>query len=134
MIGDTDFFIDLIHPGRPDHARAVEKAEDLESRGIRIAMTAVTRFELASGIEQFVRPEEERERVQGLLRAYPTYALDGSAADLAGAIHGSLRRRGRTLGTADALIAAIALSNREAFLTRNRKDFVQVPGLTVETY
>ena len=134
MIGDTDFFIDLAHPGRPHHARAAAKARDLEGRGIHIAMTAITRFELATGVEQFVRPEEERERVQSLLRSYPTHSLDGPAADRAGAIHGSLRKRGDVLGTADALIAAIALESREPLLTRNRKDFVLVPGLVLEAY
>ena len=50
MIGDTDFFVDLMRQRSAHHARAVAKIPELESRGIRIAMTAVTRFELASGI------------------------------------------------------------------------------------
>ena len=88
MIGDTDFFIDLMHARRTHHGNAVQKATELESQGVRIAMTAITRFEVSTGVEQFVRPAEEREKVGSLIRAYPTYALDGPAADRAGALSG----------------------------------------------
>ena len=134
MIGDTDFFLDLMQTRRAHHVAAVERARELESQGVRIVMTAITRFELSAGIAQFVEPAKEREKVRRLIRAYPTYALDGPAGDHAGAIHGTLRARGMALGTADSLIAAIALENREPLLTRNRKDFSRVQGLTIETY
>lgn len=134
MIGDTDFFIDLMHPGRTHHRAAVEKARELEGQGVRIVMTALTRFELFAGVMQFVEPMREREKVQRLIRAYPAYSLDGPAGDRAGTILGSLRVRGVTLGTADALIAAVALENREPLLTRNRKDFSRIEGLVVEVY
>ena len=134
MIGDTDFFIDLMHAGRAHHGDAVRKATELEGQGVRIAMTAITRFELATGIEQFFRPVEEREKVGRLVRAYPTYVLDGPAADHAGAVYGSLRARGTAIGAADALIAAIALENREPLLTRNHKDFSRVESLSIVTY
>ena len=74
MIGDTDFFIDLMHTRRIHHVAAVEKAKELESQGVRIAMTALTRFELSVGIAQFVEPAKEREKVRRLIHAYPTSA------------------------------------------------------------
>ena len=134
MIGDTDFFIDLMHPRLTQHERAVKRAGDVEGRGLRIAMTAVTRFELFSGVAQFARPNEERARILGILGSFATYPVDGPAADEAGRIYGSLRARGNPIGVADALIAAIALLQREPLITRNRKEFGQVEGLQVETY
>lgn len=134
MIGDTDFFIDLMHAGRPRHADALARVEDLEARGVRMAMTAVTRFELAAGVEQYARPREEQERIQALLRTYPTYPVDGASADRAGRILGALRARGVSIGAADALIAGVVLERDESLLTRNRKDFSRVEGLRLETY
>jgi len=73
-------------------------------------------------------------RILGILGSFATYPVDGPAADEAGRIYGSLRARGNPIGVADALIAAIALLQREPLITRNRKEFGQVEGLQVETY
>lgn len=134
MIGDTDFFIDLMHPQRPRHPAALRKTRELEARGIRIVMTAITRFELAVGVGLYAEGAAERERVLTLLREHATYALDGPAADRAGALQGELRERGLTLGVADALIAGIALEHEEELLTRNEKDFSRVDRLRTVSY
>ncbi len=72
--------------------------------------------------------------VQALVAAYPTYPLDGTSADRAGTIHGSLRAKGAGIGILDAMTAAIALERGEELLTRNRREFSRVDGLNVVTY
>ncbi len=134
MIGDTDFFVDLMRQRSPQHARAVAKVRELEGRGVRIAMTAVTRFELASGVEGSVAPATERAKVLRAIRSFPTYPMDGPSGDRAGAIHGALRARGRGIGSADAMIAGTALEHREQLLTRDLADFGRVEGLALDTY
>ncbi len=134
MIGDTDFFVDLMRRRSAYHTRAIAKVRAVEGRGARIAMTAVTRFELASGIAGSSQPGREREKVLRAIEAFPTYPLDGPSGDRAGRIHGALRARGKGIGAADALIAGIALENREPLLTRNLSEFRRIEGLALETY
>ena len=97
-------------------------------------MTAVTRFELASGAEQYADAEQERHLIRDLFEAVPTYPLSEASADRAGAVHGVLRGRGRPIGVADAMIAGIALEAGEQVLTGNRGEFGRVEGLRLESY
>jgi tRNA(fMet)-specific endonuclease VapC len=45
-----------------------------------------------------------------------------------------LRRQGLRIGTLDLRIAAIALTLNGIVVTRNRRDFIQVPGLVIENW
>jgi tRNA(fMet)-specific endonuclease VapC len=40
----------------------------------------------------------------------------------------------KKIGRADLLIAAFAMANRAVLVTRNLKDFRQVPGLRIENW
>lgn len=133
-LGDTDFFIDLMQPSKERHPRAVQRSTALEADGETVYMSAVTRFELFTGAEQYFSPPRERQRVERLLASFPALPLTPSAADRAGRLHGSLRRTGYSMGTLDAMIAAIALEQGESVLTRNLKDFSKVPDLRLESY
>ena len=44
----------------------------------------------------------------------------------------SLRQQKVRIGTQDLRIASITLANNATLVTRNKRDFVQVPGLTIE--
>jgi tRNA(fMet)-specific endonuclease VapC len=50
------------------------------------------------------------------------------------ALFEELRRQGVRIGTQDLRIAAIALRHQATVLTRNTRDFAQVPGLTSEDW
>jgi hypothetical protein len=61
VIADTDLFLDLMHARGAHHSRMAEGAKELAERGFCLAMTAITWFKFATGIEQ------ERERVHRLV-------------------------------------------------------------------
>ncbi|HVT16276.1 MAG TPA: type II toxin-antitoxin system VapC family toxin [Thermoanaerobaculia bacterium] len=54
--------------------------------------------------------------------------------DSFGEILRSLRRSGRNVGTMDILIATTAIRERARLVTRDQKDFLDVPGLELIAY
>jgi tRNA(fMet)-specific endonuclease VapC len=60
--------------------------------------------------------------------------FDQAAADVFADVFDVLRAQKVRIGTMDLRIAAIALTNNLTVLTRNLRDFTQVPGLTVEDW
>ena len=52
----------------------------------------------------------------------------------AGHIFQDLRKRFPRIGTMDLKIAAIAIANQATLLTRNTKDFGQIPNLQIEDW
>jgi predicted nucleic acid-binding protein len=120
-IADTDVLIDYL-AGKGE-ADAVERL--LRVGALRT--TVISRFELLSG----ARNPKQLARLLQLLGAVPSLELDDAAADAASGIRRSLERSGKSIGMADSLIAGIAISRGGTLLTRNRRHFERVPGITL---
>lgn len=121
-IADTSVLIDYLGRREPHFSRVREL---LERR--QLATTVITRFELLVG----ARPSTEK-AIRDLLAAMPCRILDVASADRAGAIGNALERKGRRIGPADTLIAAIALSSGDTLFTGNRDPFERIEGLELE--
>jgi tRNA(fMet)-specific endonuclease VapC len=68
-----------------------------------------------------------------LLAALSCLPLDDPAADRAAQVRRHLEREGVGIGLADSLIAGIVLRHDGILLTRNRRHFERVSGLTLGT-
>lgn len=130
MILDTSFLIDLMENDESALQRKQKLAENKEA--YRVA--APTIFELWSGISASDKPEKEKTRVLAALSEISTVQLNRKSAEKAGEIHGSLAKEGQGIDAIDSMIAAIAILENEAVLTRNIKHFTRVKGLRVERY
>jgi len=101
------------------------------------AISAVTASELLVGVH---RADNEQRRirrsalVEALLSALPILDLTLDVARMHAELVAALRRRGITLGTRDALIAATALAGGHALLATDPADFNRVPGLEVLSF
>ncbi|MDP9245855.1 MAG: PIN domain-containing protein [Chloroflexota bacterium] len=84
---------------------------------VAISYSVITRSELFAGRTNEARVEE-------FLAPFREIAVDRSIAERAGRL-----RRGSALRTPDALIAATAIEHGLELVTRNRRDFMDVPGL-----
>lgn len=122
ILADTDVLIDALRGREPSRSRI---ADALARRAL--ATTAVTAFELTSG----VRSEKQSQSVTDLLAGLALLPFDAMAAEAASETRRALETAGKTIGMADYLIAGIALSRDLPLLTRNRKHFERVPGLVI---
>ncbi|HTU21676.1 MAG TPA: type II toxin-antitoxin system VapC family toxin [Gemmataceae bacterium] len=107
-----------------------------------VAITVVTRIEALQGRFAFVlraangselfRAQEWLQKTEADLARLPIVLFNDTAvAEFERLLE---NRKLRKIGRADLLIASIALSNRATLVTRNVKDFRQVPGLTIENW
>ena len=130
MITDTTFLIDVMR----NDERAVAKLNDFIKNAEPQLVTAVTIFELFSGLARSTKPVAEKNKVMNRLKGLLVLHLDYDAAQKAGEIDGDLIKSGEMIQPLDSMIAGIALIKKEKVLTRNVKDFSKVKNLEIETY
>lgn len=121
-VADSDVLIDALR-GRREAADRIA----FELRSGTLATTAISVFELLSGAGGRAA---ERELVERLLRPLTILPVDHAAAARAAEIRRMLEGTGTPIGMADYLIAGVCVSRSALLLTRNRKHFERVPGLT----
>ena len=109
LLLDTDVFV--------DHLR---RAHAIKPRADTLAYSTITRTELFAG------RREHEPAVRALLAPMRELPVDRSVAEGAGAI-----RRETAVALPDALIAATALVHDLTLVTRNRRHFERIPGLTL---
>lgn len=123
-----------------NHARVVER---MQSTTDEVAITIVSRIETLQGRFDSLmkaadgialqRGQQRLDEAEQLLAKIPTVLpIDATGA----AEFDRLRqnKKLRKIGRGDLLIAAITLAHRATLVTRNLKDFRQVPGLRVENW
>ena len=130
MILDTTFLIDLM---KEDPA-AVKKLKELERDKITQNIAALTLYELYVGIMLSTKPEKEKRKVLDTLASMNILDLNAKSAAKAGEVQGKLIREGKMIDPEDAMIAGIALHNKEIVLTKNVEHFSRILALITETY
>ncbi len=122
IMADTDVLIDFLAGRDPAAGRIA-----LELRSGGLGISAISRFELLVG----ARSPRQQRAVGDLLAALRCLPLDEDAADRSAALRRELEDRGMGIGMAESLIAGTALAHQAILLTRNRKHFERVEGLTL---
>lgn len=130
MIQDTSFIIDLLR-GVGDAGTLLDTIEQ-ESRPQKVS--SVTVLELYEGVARSETPNEKQERILGVLESKFVVAADDAVMRKAGKLSGELITRGEQIEREDCIIAATALLNDEAVVTRNAKPFARIETLDVRTY
>jgi tRNA(fMet)-specific endonuclease VapC len=82
--------------------------------------------ELQRGQQRLAEAEDHLGRIPKVL------GIDADAAEVFNHLRGN--KKLKKIGRADLLIASIVLANRATLITRNLKDFRQVPGLQIDNW
>jgi tRNA(fMet)-specific endonuclease VapC len=132
---DTDTLTHLLH----SHPRVVERASRFAAE---LYLTMVSRMEQLRGRfdavfkagdgEALLRAQQRLIETENGLNRLPILPINAAAAAEFDRLRGN--KKLKKIGRGDLLIAAIALANRATLVTRNLKDFRQVPGLQVENW
>jgi tRNA(fMet)-specific endonuclease VapC len=133
---DTDTLTHLFG-GHPRVLEAFNKETE------EVATTVISRIEILQGrFAMLLKAADglELQRAQRWLDATveklaeipKLLAIDAASADEFDRLRAN--KKLKKIGRADLLIAAITLANRATLVTRNLKDFRQVPGLQVENW
>ena len=83
---------------------------------------------------EFLEGFENVSEGEVLLRAYTRVDVDSRVASRAAVIRRKLRMTGDLIGDFDILIAATAMVENVALVTRNLADFKRIEGLSVVAY
>ena len=122
MILDTDILVALLKAD-PEATKAIEKLQHAKEQ---IATTVLTAYELLRGAQVSLNQQQNLAAVKELLSNIEVLDLTIQSCNEAAKIYENLRKKGKTIGEIDNLIAAIAKSNSEKVMTRNKHfSFIQ---------
>ena len=121
---DTNHISPLVTLDHPLRARILEA----QQFGDTFALTTLNLTELWYGISLLPRAVQNQTEWQRLRPSFRLYQVEERDAIEAAEIQLVLRRRGRQIGTVDALLAAITLRYALTLLTTDA-DFTTVPDL-----
>ncbi|MFP4185691.1 MAG: PIN domain-containing protein [Thermoplasmata archaeon] len=130
MILDTCFIIDLIEGDEG----AVQKAEELEKSNQSMTLSSATVFELFTGVTRCDKPEEEKEKILEVIESKRVVEADKNIMKKSGKLHGDLIEKGDRISAFDCMIGTTAVIEGEPILTRNKKEFDRIHGITVKQY
>jgi tRNA(fMet)-specific endonuclease VapC len=131
---DTSFLVDLLRERRRNKfGPASECLEALPDDEV-LAVSVHVVCELMAGAAQAGAPKGETERLRRLCDALLIRYPDERFAPAYARLLTSLHRAGATIDTMDLLIATAAVVDGASLLTRNRRHFSRVPGLSLAEY
>ena len=97
-------------------------------------ISAVSTFEILTGVAKCSNPAGERSKVEALLKIVDELPFDAAAATNAALTRAQLESQGLTIGPFDLLIAGHALSRGLILVTNNWSEFQRVPRLLLENW
>jgi tRNA(fMet)-specific endonuclease VapC len=96
------------------------------------AISAITGYELYTGVAKCAQPAKERSKVDLLLAVLSELPFDADAAREAARIRAALESQGNMIGPYDVLLAGHALAAGLTLVTDNTGEFARVAGLSLE--
>ncbi len=130
LVLDTTILIDALHRNQA----ALRKIAEIEATEETVCITQVNVLELFKGASYLpARSDDGVQKIRRLLEAFVILCVDEDTYECFAALSAQLRSRGESINDFDELIAAIAMTNGAAIVTRD-EHFQHIPGLRVISY
>ncbi len=131
---DTSFLIDLIR-GK-EEIKKIEEILGKKEESIAIASPSIVEIFKGLYLKKNLAniKENEFDIISEILSSMVILNLDKKSAVLAGKIEADSINKGQLIDLEDIMIGAIAITNNEVLLTRNKKHFEKIKGLKIEGY
>jgi tRNA(fMet)-specific endonuclease VapC len=100
----------------------------------KIAIPAITLYELEVGIAKSNNPSKRRKQLNEFVSQISVYQFGAKEAAIAAHIRATLESQGTPIGPYDTLIAGIALSTKSILVTHNTKEFNRIKKLNIEDW
>lgn len=124
---DTDWAID--HLNQID--RVVTRLKEVRPEGL--ALSIISLAELYEGVFDSRDPANSQTALEGFVEDVSILGIDEETCKIFANERGRLRADGKTIGDFDLLIGATALRHHLTVLTNNRRHFVLIEGLQIES-
>jgi len=119
---DTDILSEVL---KARDANVVNSAARYKQQFGHLTISSITVMEVVKGFHKAGQPASI-DRFLTALRSSEVLAFDTTAAEIAGKIFGDLERSGQTIGRADVMIAAIALTRKLTLVTGNLRHYERI--------
>ena len=129
LVLDTTILIDALRRNQA----ALRKIAEIEAAEETVCTTQVNVLELFKGAYLSARSDEAVQKVRRLLEAFVILCIDEDTYECFAALSAQLKSRGKPTNDFDELIAAIAMTNGAAIVTRD-EHFQHIPGLRIISY
>lgn len=100
----------------------------------KLLITIISYYEINSGLE-YKKATKQLSRFQEFVKGNcQILNLTEKSVDISSVQYGNLRRRGAAIGTADLLIAGIAIENQLTLVTNNTKHYSPIDKLVISNW
>ncbi len=126
---ETSFIVDLFRGNK----EAVDFLGKIKRADEQPCVASPTIMEMVSNASLNMK-KNEKEDILEFISGLEILPLDKESAIKAGEIEAELIMGGEVIEDADIMIAAVAITNNETLVTRNKKHFERIKGLRIESY
>ncbi|BFM38197.1 type II toxin-antitoxin system VapC family toxin [Synechocystis sp. LKSZ1] len=126
---DTNICIYIIKKKPP---AVLARFEQIDPSALGISI--VTLAELEYGAAKSSNPQKNYRVVEDFVRYLDVFSWDRPVSRIYAEIRADLNKKGTPIGLLDTQIAAHCLSLDRVLVTNNEREFLRVPGLSVENW
>ncbi len=127
---DTDLVISFIR----NNEEAISQIQKLRDSGFDMSITTLTLCELYRGAYLSSNQEENLTMINGFIESVNLLVQNIASCLFFGKDYALLKRKGSMTQEIDLMIASVCKANHLILVTRNIKDFKNIPNLLVEKW